>query len=643
MRDKGLSQTQTPNYAKGKLTKVTSAVSETKYNSFDNFGRVLNHQQITDGNTYDSSYVYNLSGALIEEIYPSGRKVRNTLDVDGNLSQVQSSKANQTMKMYANSFNYNASGAVASMRLGNGKFENTQFNSRLQPIQIGLGSSATSQNLLKLNFDYGLADNSGNVKSQTITTPNAVFTQTYQYDSLSRLTEAKEVSNGNQIWKQNFGYDRFGNRTIFNQLIGQSTNNQTPSVDTANNRFNNGQFFVYDLNGNLIKDSQGRQFTFNSENKQTLVKDTNNHVIGQYFYDGDNLRIKKITDDEVVIFVYDTNSKLIAEYSTKNADNPKISYATMDRINSTRITTDESGQVIAKNDFMPFGEEIIRQNTQNTNLKQKFTGKIRDDETGLDDFLARCYSSNLGKFNSPDPVFISSEKIQNPQSWNLYVYVGNNPLAFTDPTGMERVKLGIHSDKEIKEKHDANNKKKKEIDADKTLSKDQKKEQKAKLDAENKTLGIEKVGNAVVKNMLSALESKGELNGLQLQDFTVSTDPTNDFAEIKGGPETGKQNAFVVHNKDGTLYSKEIFIDTQGALYRESTIGNYKEDWAKYGGAIVRHEQWHRDAPTSQERLSEPKAYKVERQVLDKFGPLAFINRELFNTRRSAVASNAEK
>ena len=57
--------------AKGKLTKVSSSVSTTEYIAFDILGRVTAHKQSTDGNNYTTGYVYNLSGALIEETYPS--------------------------------------------------------------------------------------------------------------------------------------------------------------------------------------------------------------------------------------------------------------------------------------------------------------------------------------------------------------------------------------------------------------------------------------------------------------------------------------------------------------------------------------------------------------------------------------------
>ena len=79
-------------HAKGKLTKVSSAASTTEYTAFDVLGRVTAHRQTTDGASYTTGYLYNLSGAMIEETYPSTRVVKNVLDNDGDLSIVQSKK-----------------------------------------------------------------------------------------------------------------------------------------------------------------------------------------------------------------------------------------------------------------------------------------------------------------------------------------------------------------------------------------------------------------------------------------------------------------------------------------------------------------------------------------------------------------------
>jgi len=68
------------------------------------------------------------------------------------------------------------------------------------------------------------------------------------------------------------------------------------------------------------------------------------------------------------------------------------------------------------------------------NTRQKFTQKERDNETGLDYFGARYYSSTQGRFTSSDEPLID-QLASDPQSWNLYGYVRNNPLRSTDPDG----------------------------------------------------------------------------------------------------------------------------------------------------------------------------------------------------------------
>ncbi len=67
----------TNNFAKGKLTKVSSSISATQFTSFDNFGRTLASQQITDGNIYESKYKFDFGGRLVEQTYPSGKVVQN--------------------------------------------------------------------------------------------------------------------------------------------------------------------------------------------------------------------------------------------------------------------------------------------------------------------------------------------------------------------------------------------------------------------------------------------------------------------------------------------------------------------------------------------------------------------------------------
>jgi len=364
-------------------------------------------RQTTDGVNYTTGYSYNLSGALIEETYPSGRVVKNTLDATGDLSLVQSKKnAGSAFSNYADSFMYSAAGAVTAMRLGNNLWESTQFNSRLQPTQIALGSTQNATDKLKLNYSYGSTANNGNVLSQTITVPGLThsFVQTYTYDSLNRLDDANETYNGTQTWRQDFTYDRYGNRN-FNE-----TNTTTipkncggavctadryiynPGINSANNnRMNSGQGYTYDPAGNTLTDANGQIYIYDAENKQTEVRNSSSQTIGQYFYDGDGKRVKKFVPGtgETTVFVYDVSGKLVAEYSTvvEPPATAKVSYLTNDHLGSPRINTNASGTVIARHDYMPFGEEIFSyltpQRTSATGytadtIRKQFTGYERE-------------------------------------------------------------------------------------------------------------------------------------------------------------------------------------------------------------------------------------------------------------------------
>jgi RHS repeat-associated protein len=69
----------------------------------------------------------------------------------------------------------------------------------------------------------------------------------------------------------------------------------------------------------------------------------------------------------------------------------------------------------------------------------RYTGKERDTESGLDYFGARYYASSMGRWMSPDwadkPEAVPYSSLDNPQTLNLYGYVGNNPLSRADADG----------------------------------------------------------------------------------------------------------------------------------------------------------------------------------------------------------------
>src|SRR5262245_58249988 len=117
-----------------------------------------------------------------------------------------------------------------------------------------------------------------------------------------------------------------------------------------------------------------------------------------------------------------------------------------------RMEADKSGNLagITRHDYAPFGEEMyagIRRDgggqgqygyePPQSNVRNRFGSKERDGETGLDYFDARYYSSIQGRFTSVDPINVTGMRMIDPQRFNLYSYTRNNPLSYTDLTGME--------------------------------------------------------------------------------------------------------------------------------------------------------------------------------------------------------------
>lgn len=83
--------------------------------------------------------------------------------------------------------------------------------------------------------------------------------------------------------------------------------------------------------------------------------------------------------------------------------------------------------------YYPFG---VERPSATQNGKEKFTGYLRDAETGLDYADQRFHMPGLGRFLTTDPLS-SSAQLNDPGTWNRYAYVGGDPINRTDPTGQD--------------------------------------------------------------------------------------------------------------------------------------------------------------------------------------------------------------
>jgi RHS repeat-associated protein len=133
-------------------------------------------------------------------------------------------------------------------------------------------------------------------------------------------------------------------------------------------------------------------------------------------------------------------SVLVAQGLASGQTTETVRYYHTDAIGSVRAITDEAGQVVARYDFLPFGEEYPA--TPDPHVPLQFAGKERDYATGFDYFGARYYASQTGRFTSVDPALQVEQALVNPQQRNRYTYALNNPLKFMDRDGRNPFLVG---------------------------------------------------------------------------------------------------------------------------------------------------------------------------------------------------------
>jgi len=194
--------------------------------------------------------------------------------------------------------------------------------------------------------------------------------------------------------------------------------------------------------------------SYSAENQ--LLSVTTSSVTADYSYGPANRRVRKDVDGvvtdfvmagEMVIAEYDGSGNLLRRYipgpgvdqrivmvdcGTSAACVPWTTGTQTDYYHADRqgnvlaVTRRGSDTMVQRYFYTPFGVEMVGDPTGNP---FRYTGRYYDQETGLYYYRARYYDADLGRFLSVDPIGYADQ-------WNLYAYVGNNPLNATDPSGM---------------------------------------------------------------------------------------------------------------------------------------------------------------------------------------------------------------
>jgi len=180
------------------------------------------------------------------------------------------------------------------------------------------------------------------------------------------------------------------------------------------------------------------------ENRLSVVTNTVTGEVTRFTYDGDGKRTLREDGSGVTVYLgpvevhitgtervtrtyYHAGDQRIA-MSVSGSGGGELTYLHGDHLGSASLATDASGALLNEMRYTPYG--VTRSGDMPTD--RRYTDQRWESGLGLYDYGARFYSAALGRFVSADSIVPSPG---NPQSFNRYAYVLNNPLHYVDPSG----------------------------------------------------------------------------------------------------------------------------------------------------------------------------------------------------------------
>jgi len=179
------------------------------------------------------------------------------------------------------------------------------------------------------------------------------------------------------------------------------------------------------INGNVLQyDALGR-----------MVENTTSAGIREYLYGPNGSQpLAQMNAQTPVQVQYPLPGGGLAIYKSSN-----LTYARTDWLGSARLVTNGSQGLVNDSAYAPFGEQYSIDNIGFSSFYD-FTGQqqwtVSGSSAALDDFPFRKYHPVQGRWITPAPAGMGAVDITNPQTWNRYAYVGNNPLSNIDPAGL---------------------------------------------------------------------------------------------------------------------------------------------------------------------------------------------------------------
>lgn len=296
------------------------------------------------------------------------------------------------------------------------------------------------------------------------------YTQTYQYDELGNILQMKHQAVGGN-WTRHYRYEANSNRLLETSRSGDLKDG--PYSDK----------YVHDVHGNMTQMPHLADITWDPNDQMRSV-DLGGGGKAWYVYDSGGQRIRKVIErnggkklerlylGEVEVYRESQGTTLELERETlhlsdgetricridtltfedthpkPNAQNLST-YTYSNHLGSATLELDEDAAIISYEEYHPFGTTAYRsgRSTAEVSLKRyRYSGKERDDETGLYYYGARSLIPWLGRWSSADPAgfvdglnvfqFVENNFIKNSDDFGLYTVnevlkeISTNPKSF---------------------------------------------------------------------------------------------------------------------------------------------------------------------------------------------------------------------
>jgi len=303
------------------------------------------------------------------------------------------------------------------------------------------------------------------------------YTQYYSYDAVGNMKQLRHVANGGSYTRV-FAYNNnSADRTAFGIPAATVINNQLLATTVGTSP---AIKYLYDGHGNMLNLPQLPGMSWNYKDEFTVavqqsVANGGTGLATYYNYDAAGMRSRKVTMSAApaggipvmlserlyiggfeVYRTYDSSGNITLQRETLHVMDDKTRIATIDNktidtigadttslntyypryqygnhLGSAAYELDDSGNIVSYEEYHPFGTTSYQamENSLEVPMKRyRYTGKERDEESGLYYHGARYYAPWLCRWTSVDPIGLKG-------GINFYQYANSNPLTYCDPKG----------------------------------------------------------------------------------------------------------------------------------------------------------------------------------------------------------------